>query len=1738
MKKLNKQMVAVLLAVLILLSGQASAFASSFAGAVSNVIESIQATVAETTGNTEATEATEATETTETTEATETTETAETTQTAEATEPEQEDPCKCCENCTDKPGCQCFCGKCMFCIVLPTKEMKHTASGVKLYSEKFPAGTKLVVEDANVNSRLAKFGVPANKKVFGLDISLRTAQNRDKQPEEPVVVKIPVDAPAKTKIGILHTHEGKTSFMGVTEVRSDGTVEFSTDSFSEFVGFTVDFHYNGEDYSIPGMSSILLSELFSIMKIKEDASKATSVIFSDPSLIKVTQQTNDWLLTSLQAFDTEETLIITFSDGHTIVIDVTDEQYMGKPDSYHKYRLFADHSDFYIQYNSTSKAGGSAHIRFHYYNEGHTSELKNDVGTHYWALTSGDGLAQATTFTNTGKTQWFHIYSTSKVYMNEENRMAYQMGLSAILTKGDVYFSAHSTAINWTQSSGATINPNSLCSVSIEPRVGDDIENRNIAVYYNGVKAGQATVVFPIKNDTADGYDERNALLVSQQNSSRYALQTHTVNFSGYGNQTLAYTYDYGTKTYRLDFYDYKYQLTYDTNGGNTPSWSDTAGPKAATSHTFTVTGTKPTRDGYEFLGWADSSTATSAQYVSGNTITVNGVKSTNGTTATATKTIYAVWKKINYTVSFNVNGATSGAIATQTRTFGESFTLPTPSRTYTVSYDNDANGTADSSVSVSYTFDGWEDRGAIVYKDVAYDAASFDGPYYANTYGDLYNAFQYNKYSLISHYVNNGKGEGRSPVGSSRSYYYSSRLTVSNLASTAVDVPLTAHWTANSTTLPNLTKTGYKFEGWYSNAALTTKVGNGGASYTPTANVTLYAKWTPETYTVTVSKGTGISAVSGGGTYEYGASVTINATVDTGYTWLNWTGTSTQTARSYTFTMPASNVTFTANATPNTNTPYVVKHYQQNLENDNYTEVTADRQNLTGTTGAWVTPAVKTYTGFTSPGTQTVTILGDGSRVVEYYYIRNSYKVTVQAGTGISAVSGGGTYKYGQTVIIGATVETGYVWKNWTGYSTQTTQKYTFTMPAAKVDYTANAIPAPNTPYVVKHYQQNLADNNYTEVTADRQNLTGTTGAEVTPAVKTYTGFTSPATQTVTILADGSTVVEYYYTRNSYTVTVQAGTGISAVSGGGTYKYGQTVIIGATVETGYVWKNWTGYSTQTAQSYGFTMPAANVTYTANGDRAPGTVTYKYTGTVPAGAPALPAETTHSYMDVVTVAAAPKLNGYTFSGWTTSNATVSDGQFTMPLEAVIFEGTWTANTYTATVAYGNGEANAAITYTIESTIPLPTPSRTGYTFNSWTVTEADGNWTSGGAYTGNTPTGQYGNVTFTAQWDIVNYNIQYDLNGGSVEEENPDSYNVNSEFTLNTPQKTGYLFDGWVGSNGDEAESSVTIEKGSVEDKTYVAQWTPISYTVRFNGNGATSGTMADQAFVYDAAQSLRPNAFEKKYTVTFQANGGATPLDSTDVYAKFSGWTTLARMALGYEDEEVVNNLTTIHEDEITLFADWTPGSAQLPEPTLENYNFTGWYTAAQGGQRVGGAGDYYSPEEDVTLYAQWAQAVFTITFDTNGGSQISPMTLRMGETVPAVTPPVKKNARFIGWSPEIPATMPNQNITVVAQWEYAETLTISVNGNSNETFLFSVEGKESGVNMVVSVRGGGSVTIGGLYSDTYDVTELSGWSWTRRSTASTTVVIADDDGITENQAKFTKPVIKTWWLFGEACK
>ena len=217
-----------------------------------------------------------------------------------------------------------------------------------------------------------------------------------------------------------------------------------------------------------------------------------------------------------------------------------------------------------------------------------------------------------------------------------------------------------------------------------------------------------------------------------------------------------------------------------------------------------------------------------------------------------------------------------------------------------------------------------------------------------------------------------------------------------------------------------------------------------------------------------------------------YNGIISVVPTFNTGYVFSMWTDLNEKTGVStnckvtsdyvndktyaYERSMPAYNMTLTLTGVLD-EAVYTVHHWKQKTTgiastHDDKNYELAEIETKKAQIGSKVTPAVKTYTGFDSPKTQTKAVTADGKMVIDYYYERHLYNVTLNAGTGIEKTIGAGPYRYGQSVTIDANVKEGYHWLNWTGNYTggsggdQTvdTKKFTFTMPAADVTMTANA--------------------------------------------------------------------------------------------------------------------------------------------------------------------------------------------------------------------------------------------------------------------------------------------------------------------------------------------------------------------------------------------------------------------------------------------------------------------------------------------------------------------------------------------------------------------------------------------------------------------------------------------------------------------------------------------------------
>lgn len=213
----------------------------------------------------------------------------------------------------------------------------------------------------------------------------------------------------------------------------------------------------------------------------------------------------------------------------------------------------------------------------------------------------------------------------------------------------------------------------------------------------------------------------------------------------------------------------------------------------------------------------------------------------------------------------------------------------------------------------------------------------------------------------------------------------------------------------------------------------------------------------------------------------------------------------------------------------------------------------------------------------------------------------------------------------------------------------------------------------------------------------------------------------------------------------------------------------------------------------------------------------------------------------------------PTRTGYTFNGWNTNNSGTgtsyaAGANYTGNANVTLYA-KWTANKYTVTLNQQSGSGgSSSVQATYGSAMPSATmPTRTGYTFNGYFDAASGGTqyYKANGSSAKNWD--KTAAATLHAQWSIVTYTISCDLKGGAVATANPTSYNVTTNtITLNNPTRAGYTFAGWTGSNGNTPQTTVQITKGSTENKSYTANWTPITYNITYDyagGQGTNPAT-------------------------------------------------------------------------------------------------------------------------------------------------------------------------------------------------------------------------------------------------------------------------------------------------------
>ena len=372
----------------------------------------------------------------------------------------------------------------------------------------------------------------------------------------------------------------------------------------------------------------------------------------------------------------------------------------------------------------------------------------------------------------------------------------------------------------------------------------------------------------------------------------------------------------------------------------------------------------------------------------------------------------------------------------------------------------------------------------------------------------------------------------------------------------------------------------------------------------------------------------------------------------------------------------------------------------------------------------------------------------------------------------------------------------------------------------------------------------------------------------------------------------------------------------------------------------------------------------------------------------------------------------PIRTGYIFLGWTGEGITEPQKTIEIP-QGGTGDRTYTANwqvieyTIITLLEGGNAGSSGEYFYTVEQTVTLPTPTRTGYTFLGWTgegITTPQPNVT--------IPKGSTGDKTYIENWKLTEYNITMDLNGGSGE--TTLLYTViDDEFALPTPTRNGYEFVGWTGEDITTPQTSVIIPKGSTGNKAYTANWQVIEYTITLDTNGGpvVSPIKYTVEDLFTLPYILRPGYEFAGWTLDGSGMLPFTPLiiypgTTGDLHYKaewrLAEYTITMDLDGGSGQEKVVYTIT---DEEF-----------ELPTPTRNGYEFVGWT-----GERI------TTPQTSVKIpkgstgnkayTANWKVIRYTITLVTNGGAVIASIRYTVEDSVTLPIPPDRPGYEFSGW-------------------------------------------------------------------------------------------------------------------------
>lgn len=540
---------------------------------------------------------------------------------------------------------------------------------------------------------------------------------------------------------------------------------------------------------------------------------------------------------------------------------------------------------------------------------------------------------------------------------------------------------------------------------------------------------------------------------------------------------------------------------------------------------------------------------------------------------------------------------------------------------------------------------------------------------------------------------------------------------------------------------------------------------------------------------------------------------------------------------------------------------------------------------------------------------------------------------------------------------------------------------------------------------------------------------------------------FDTPVTEDITLVG--------VYTPITYNITYNV-TGGTVSGNPDTYTIeSDTITLNnpTSNQDGYIFTGWTGTGL-TEKTMTVTIPKGSIgdrEYTAHFEKEKYTITYNLNGGELETGVTNPEEYYVDSQDITLNN--PIKEGYTFIGWTGSNGTT-------PTNVIIASGSTGNKTYTAnyqidrhTATFDSNLGTTAVPETItkdynEALGTLPTTSRRGYIFEGW-FTERDG-----GTQISSTTKMPAQEVRYYAHWTPITYTIHFNSNNGtgSMSDETM-TYGVSKALTENTFTRDGWTFAGWntkadgSGINYIDKQEIFNLTDVDGEEFTLFAKWTKDEYIINYDADGGqpenpkTTYSVDDEEFTL-----VQPT--KEGYTFTGWTGTGVTnptknvviPTGSTGNRDYTAHWTATVYTI------EYINNVTG---ETVLVAGNPTSYTIEDSDITLNNagdydtYHFyVGWTSDKDTESDLS---DSYvirtNQMKNLKIYAIYQTSPYTVSFDSDGGNDIDPISREGTEDIGPLPTPVRDGYTFKGWfvnNKLIDQTFHSRvDVTAIAKWE-----------------------------------------------------------------------------------------------------